>query len=276
MPTLLPAALSSLELTIGGVGVFFFLLVAFGVLISRFYRKVDQGKALIINKTAAEPEVTFAGGIVIPVIHRAEIMDISVKTIEIERKGSEGLICRDNIRADIKVTFFVRVNKTTSDVLKVAQSIGCARASDQRTLEDLFIAKFSEALKTAGKQLDFEELYTQRADFKDKMIAVIGTDLNGYVLEDAAIDFLEQTPLESLDPNNILDSQGIRKITEITTSQNIETNRLKNEEAKKRGSDDLDKAQAILNFSQRKRNRSQNRKRNRPLPHPRRKRSPPL
>lgn len=233
------------------VGVLF-LGIAIAVLISKFYRKVDQGKALIINKTAAEPEVTFAGGIVIPVIHRAEIMDISVKTIEIERKGSEGLICRDNIRADIKVTFFVRVNKTTSDVLKVAQSIGCARASDQRTLEDLFIAKFSEALKTAGKQLDFEELYTQRADFKDKMIAVIGTDLNGYVLEDAAIDFLEQTPLESLDPNNILDSQGIRKITEITTSQNIETNRLKNEEAKKRGSDDLDKAQAILNFSQRK------------------------
>jgi len=36
-------------------------------------------------------------------------MDISVKTIEIARTGREGLICRDNIRADIKVTFFVRV-----------------------------------------------------------------------------------------------------------------------------------------------------------------------
>jgi uncharacterized membrane protein YqiK len=54
--------------------------------------------------------VTFTGGFVLPIIHRAEVMDISVKTIEIERRGNEGLICRDNIRADIKVTFFVKVN----------------------------------------------------------------------------------------------------------------------------------------------------------------------
>ena len=39
-------------------------------------------------------------------------MDISVKRIEIDRHGEEGLICKDNIRADIKVAFFVRVNKT--------------------------------------------------------------------------------------------------------------------------------------------------------------------
>ncbi len=35
-----------------------------------------------------------------------EIMDISVKTIELDRSGADGLICRDNIRADIKITFF--------------------------------------------------------------------------------------------------------------------------------------------------------------------------
>jgi uncharacterized membrane protein YqiK len=60
------------------------------------------------------------------IVARAEVMDISVKTIEIDRRGKEGLICRDNIRADIKVTFFVRVNKTKNDVLKVAQAIGCS------------------------------------------------------------------------------------------------------------------------------------------------------
>ena len=43
-------------------------------------------------------------------------MDISVKTLEIDRRGKEGLICADNIRADIKVAFFVRVNPTADDV----------------------------------------------------------------------------------------------------------------------------------------------------------------
>ena len=41
-------------------------------------------------------------------------------------------------------------------------------------------------------------------------IISIGKDLNGYALEDIAIDYLEQTPLETLDPNNVLDAEGIR------------------------------------------------------------------
>ncbi len=212
-----------MPMIISAVGVLVLVVLGVLVMIARFYRKVDQGKALIINKMKAEPEVTFTGGVVLPIIHRAEVMDISVKTIEVDRRGKEGLICQDNIRADIKVTFYVRVNKTKDDVLKVAQSVGCKRASDQATLEELFLAKFSEALKTVGKRMDFVELYTQRDDFKDRIIEVIGRDLNGYSLEDGAIDYLEQTPIDSLDKHNILDAQGIKKITEITTEQNIAT-----------------------------------------------------
>jgi uncharacterized membrane protein YqiK len=120
-------------------------------------------------------------------------------------------------------------------VLKVAQLIGCARASDQNTLEELFVAKFSEALKTVGKRLDFEELYTQRDVFKDQIIEVIGRDLDGYILTDAAIDYLEQTPLDKLDKNNILDASGIRKITEITAGQNVNTNDLRQSRAQRAG-----------------------------------------
>ncbi|MCH9651058.1 MAG: flotillin family protein [Deltaproteobacteria bacterium] len=228
-----------------GLILIFFLLGA-GLLVARLYRKVEQGRALIVNKLGAEPKVTFTGDLVIPVIHKAEAMDISVKTIEIDRRGKDGLICQDNIRGDIKVTFFVRVNKTREDVIKVAQAIGCARASDQKTLEELFSAKFSEALKTVGKQLDFVDLYTKREEFRDQIIGVIGRDLNGYVLEDAAIDYLEQTPLSSLDPDNILDAQGIRKITELTAVEHVRTNEFQNDERKKIKKQDVEAQEAIL------------------------------
>jgi uncharacterized membrane protein YqiK len=233
----------------------FFLLIAAGgllVMVARFYQKVDQGNALIVNKMSTEPDVTFTGAVVLPVVHRSEVMDISVKTIEIGRSGHEGLICKDNIRADIKVSFYVRVNKTKEDVLRVAQSIGCVRASDQETLEQLFVAKFSEALKTVGKQLDFEQLYTQRDDFKDQIIQVIGRDLNGYALEDAAIDYLEQTPIEKLDKDNILDSQGIRKITAMTATQNILTNQLRQDEKKEVTRQNLEADEAILELERRR------------------------
>lgn len=214
--------------TIAGGGTV--VLGGLGMMVARFYRQVEQGHVLIINTLKSEPVVTFTGGVVLPIIHRAEVMDMSLKTVDIDRRGKEGLICRDNIRADIKVAFFVRVNRTREDVLKVAQAIGCERASDVETLKELFEAKFSEALKTVGKQMDFEALYTMRQEFKDEIVKVIGQDLNGYTLEDVAIDFLEQTPLEILDPSNVLDSVGIKKITQITTVENIATEDLRQNE----------------------------------------------
>lgn len=198
--------------------------------VSRFYRKVEQGQALIINKLKSEPDVTTTGGIVLPVIHKMEVIDISTKRMLLERKGKGGLICKDNIRADIAITFYIRVNENKEDILRVAKQVGCARASEPETLQDLFEAKFSEALKTVGKQLNFVELFTQRNEFRDKIKEVIGEDLSGYSLEDVAIDYLEQTPINQLDPMNILDAEGIRRITELTTKQNIETNQLKENE----------------------------------------------
>ncbi|MCD0450389.1 flotillin family protein [Actinocorallia sp. API 0066] len=232
-------------------GVVLLITVGLIIVISRLFRKVEQGKALIVSKVK-KVDVTFTGAVVLPVLHKAEFMDISVKTIEIARTGREGLICRDNIRADIRITFFVRVNKTVEDVVKVAQAIGTTRASSQETLQELFNAKFSEALKTVGKQLDFVDLYTKRNEFRDQIIAVIGTDLNGYSLEDAAIDYLEQTPVGQLDPNNILDAQGIRKITELTAIEHIRTNEYQRNEEKEITRQDVDAREAILELERRK------------------------
>ncbi|PSL54993.1 putative membrane protein YqiK [Saccharothrix carnea] len=235
-----------------GILVAVVLVVVIGllILISRLFRKIDQGKALIISKVR-KVDVTFTGAVVLPVLHRAEIMDISVKTIEIRRAGQEGLICQDNIRADIRITFFVRVNKTVEDVIKVAQAIGTARASDEQTLQELFNAKFSEALKTVGKQLDFIDLYTKRDEFRDRIIQVIGTDLNGYSLEDAAIDYLEQTPMAQLNPSNILDAQGIRKITELTAIEHVRTNEFTRHEEKEITRQNVEAREAILELERR-------------------------
>lgn len=212
------------------LGILAAFIIGIAVLFKSFYHKVDQGVALIVNDMSTTPKVYFTGAMVLPVIHRKELMRISLITLEIDRRGKEGLICRDNMRADITVAFYLRVNETAEDVLKVAKAIGSARASDRDAVYELFNAKFSEALKTVGKQVDFVELFENRTKFRDLVIEVIGNDLNGYVLEDVAIDYLEQTPKSALDPNNILDAEGIKKITELTATQNIRTNELERDE----------------------------------------------
>ena len=216
-------------------------------------RKIPPGKAGV--------RVGFRGYVIsdtwifrIPLVTRFDLMDISVQKLEIERKGQDGLICMDNIRADIVVAFYIKVNYPKvnypegvahdskegqqlfeetlaskrqakfSDIQKVAQIVGCERATDLEKLRELFEAKFSEALKTAGKEMEFTKLYTDRLEFRDKIIHVIGKDLNGYALEDVAIDYLEMTPLNSLDENNVLDAEGIKKITDVTSAQQEITN----------------------------------------------------
>lgn len=237
------------QLIVLGLGGIAFIFIIYIVSLAMFYKKIPQGKALVRTGRHGAKVATAKGIWVVPVFHKVEMMDISVKKIQIERLEADGLVCKDNLRADIKVAFFVRVNNETASIIKVAQTIGCARASDHRTLQDLFEAKFSEALKTVGKKLDFIELYESRSEFRKGIVDIIGTDLNGYVLDDCAIDYLEQTSIAHLKKDNILDSEGIKKITELTAAQNMKANLIKRDEEKVIRKQDVEAREAILELN---------------------------
>ena len=184
---------------LGIISLILLITLSLVIIVAKFYKKVDQGQALIVNRLNVEPLVTFTGTVVYPIIHRAEVIDIRIKMIQIDLKGKNALICKDNVQIDTVVKFYVRVNKSTEDIIRVASAVGAANASDQTTLENLFFAKFSDALKTVGTNLNSEELFVERERFRDYVLEMIGTDLNGYVLEDCAIDYLEKTPTEHVE-----------------------------------------------------------------------------
>lgn len=225
---------------------FVLFVVGFLVALSKFFRKVGPEEALVRTGWSGMSVASGEGMWVVPIAHRVELMDLSVKRIEIARRGASGLICKDNVRADIEVAFFVRVNNQKEDIMQVAQALGCRRASEHQALIELFDAKFSEALKTVGKRFDFVELYEERDKFKEAILNVIGTDLNGYKLDDCAIDYLEQTPLELLNQNNILDAEGIKKITELTAREHIRSNDIQREKEKTIKKQDVEAQEAIL------------------------------
>jgi len=180
------------EMTIFGliaIGLVFALFLLTALYISRYYIKVGPDEAIVKSGMGGLRVATDGGLLMIPLVQHIEYMDLTLKSFEIARQGSEGLICKDNIRADIKVAFFIRVDKTDEEIKEVAQSIGAKRCAEIDTLRELFDAKFSEALKPVRQQLDFVDLYEKRDKFKDEILKVMGTDLNGYRLDDAAIDY---------------------------------------------------------------------------------------
>jgi len=200
-----------------------FLAVLVLVAVALTIRKIPPGKAGLIVGLGGM-RVSFDWMIRVPLLQTLELVDISVKKLEIHRKGKDGLVCKDNIRADISVAFYIRVEAVAESVRKVSQMLGTERVSDMSQLRELFEAKFSEALKTAGKQMEFHELFTERIKFREQIQGTIGKDLDGFFLQDVAIDYLEQTPLDQHDPSNVLDSEGIRKITEITQRERVSAN----------------------------------------------------
>ena len=212
-------------------------------------RKIQPGRAGV--KTGfGGIKVSFDWMVRMPLIQTYHIVDISVKKLEIHRKGKDGLVCKDNIRADITVAFYIRVDATEESVRKVAQMLTPERVSDIDQLRELFEAKFSEALKTAGKQMEFHELFTERITFRDQIQDTIGKDLDGFLLQDVAIDYLEQTPLDQHDPENVLDSEGIKKITQITQRERVVAN-----EYSQRAAVQIEKENADADIAKREQNR---------------------
>lgn len=205
------------------IGLALFVVLIVGGLSLFCIRKIQPGRAGV--KTGwGGVKVSFDWMVRVPMVQNYHIVDISIKKLEIARKGKDGLVCKDNIRADITVAFYIRVDATEESVRKVAQMLTPERVSDLEQLRQLFEAKFSEALKTAGKQMEFHELFTERIRFRDNIQNTIGKDLDGFLLQDVAIDYLEQTPLEQHDPNNVLDAEGIKKITQITQRERVVAN----------------------------------------------------
>ncbi len=217
-------------------GVVVFLLILF-FLTSRYKKVRGEGDALIVNGLE-RTRASLTGTFVWPVINQYEYMDITRKKISVIRSGKkdkdgeeyEGLHCRDNIRADLKVDFYIGVNHEEEDIVRVAKLFTAKEASNIERLKEHFQPKFSEALKTAVKQFEFEELLTNRRAFRDAVVTVIGSEMDGFKIYDVVIDKIDQTSLDAHSPDNILDVEGIRKISMITAQKNTETNAIRQDE----------------------------------------------
>ena len=186
---------NSLVLTLGiALATMFGFLAFFALMVWKLYRKVGPDKALIRGGLGGmQARLGSAGGLwVIPMLHSVDVMDITVKRLLIELKGSQGLLCRDGTRIDCEAEFHLRIGVYSRDILEVAEAIGCQRAANLETLRELFDRKFTDALRQTASPFDANDLvtYTEYERYLSHVLDSIGGDLNGYQLDDAAIAFL--------------------------------------------------------------------------------------
>ena len=195
--------------------------VAFVVVVYRYKRpKPDEA---LVRTGGKKAKVTITGGMwVNTIIH--EIRPISLNTVRIEilREGPDSLITEDFNRADVEAIFYVRVEPKEENVLRAAQSLG-ERAMTPETLRDLVESKVEGTLRAVAATMKIEDLLRKRADFAQAVLEACKDDLleNGLTLETVAITRIDQTPIESYDPNNRFDAQGLKDIAEVTQEQKM-------------------------------------------------------
>ncbi len=201
------------------VSLFLCIGLSMAALFNLYYQRVATGTALIINDLSGKKRVSFTNTLVLPIIHSKETLKMPLIPMEFDWRGKNGLKCADNIRVDIRLTVYLKIEERTADVLSAVRSMGVDKASDAEAVRSALQGILSQAICDAGQTSTFFTILKDSSKFHQTLIEKIGHDLFGYTVVHIAIDYLEQTPLRDLDPEDVYDAENIRVINELIATQ---------------------------------------------------------
>ena len=204
--------------------------VAVVTIVTRLYRKASANMAFVRTGMGG-PKIVMDGGCnVIPVVHQVIPVSLETMRLNVERRGPQALITRDNLRVDLSAEFYIKVQANSDDILQAARSLG-GRNVQPDAVSELVQEKLVSALRTVAATKELVELHAKRDEFASAVQAIVTNDLasNGLTLESVTISSLDQTDPTQLQERNVFDAQGLRKIAEITQQARVERNVIEQE-----------------------------------------------
>ena len=233
---------------LAGVGVLVLIMGAIMSLMS-FYRRTTADQAFVKTGLGGSHVVLDGGMLIIPGLHR--LLEINLKTMKlgVNPRGTNALITRDNLRANVLAQFYIRVQADSEHILNAARSLGESSVNAE-AVEALVSEKLVSALRAISSQMDLFEIHTKRDEFAERVKEHVKSDLeaNGLLLESVTISELDQTDPGELSDNNVFDAQGKKKITEITAAAAVERNNLERNAEQARKLKDVETRRQILDL----------------------------
>lgn len=231
------------------VGMSILMLVGFAFVLTRCWRSVSPDEALLVVTQSEHVGVYRRGAMVLPFVHRAEAIDLRATTLEVGG-GARGFRCADRIRVTLTGRFLVAVNPTNEDIVRAARTVGASKAGDPAALSARFGPRFESAIAKAVGELRYVELVKDRAHLEDTVAGLAGSDLDGFALREVHLGEILQVPIEALDPDDILDAEAIRNITEATARENARTAELQREMHQAKAEHDVEADEHVLRIKE--------------------------
>ena len=187
--------------------------------LNQFYVKATKEFAKIRTGAGGKKIVIDGGCLSLPFLHETVEVNMSTMRLEVERTGVKSVITTDRLRLDVEVEFYLRVNPTPNGVEMAAQALGSS-VSRQENLQNLLEGKLVDAIQSVAAARTMDELHEKRQEFSAEVKNHLTETLanNGLQLESVSLTRLDQTPFSALDENNAFNAVGIRRLTEIISS----------------------------------------------------------
>lgn len=215
----------------------------FGAILKCYKRVYSVDEILVIKKFNGDIKIAAQGGFVLPLFNSFTRLNLVSKKITVYSGDLNKLVARsdqssseynafihigdgnysaETIRVDLGVEFKLKVNiDNENEVIHAVKMYGDL-LSDAKALGQYLQGQLAEAVKTATRKLEFYELLNDRVGFREVVKQTLSKELDGLIVSDVSIIFVDHTPLDRLDPNNMLDNTGRKKIEEINAVKDIE------------------------------------------------------
>jgi uncharacterized membrane protein YqiK len=215
---------------ISGTGLVLCIGSSFAGMIAKLYRKASANMAFVRTGMGGAKVIQDGGTFIFPVVHQVIPVSLETMRLNVERRGPQALITKDNLRVDLSAEFYIKVQANSEDILQAARSLG-DRNVQADAVSELVQEKLVSALRTVAATKDLVELHAKRDEFASAVQEIITNDLasNGLTLESVTISALDQTDPTQLQERNVFDAQGLRKIAEITQRAKVERNEIEQE-----------------------------------------------
>lgn len=196
------------------------VLAIIGLIVTRLYKRAPRQEALIRTGQGGLKVVKDGGTLVVPVLHEMSKVNLATQSIQVINTGEDALMTSDDIRADMVMTFFIRVSDDPQMIGLAAQTLG-DKTYNAADLTSLIAPKVSDAARAAAVGMTLRELQTNRTGFVQKVTQQLTRDLetNGLVLDNVSLTKLDQANYKNLDPNNVFNATGMTVITRTVTEQ---------------------------------------------------------
>ena len=198
------------------------LVVVLGAwFLHRFYAKATLDTALVRTGLGGRKVVIDDGCLALPILHQLQKVSMAAIVVPVSRTGADAVMCRDQLRSDIRMEFEVRVDPTDQGVARAAQSLGNRISRPGDAVRDVLVGLLLDAIQSSAAVRTLEDIHIDRAGFTHEVAQSVEQRAAslGLQLVSASMVSIDQSGFVGPDENNAFHAQGMRRLAEIVSEQ---------------------------------------------------------